>query len=348
MGLSLKSPLNYAYPNARVMALKSFMLKDEDIKGLASAKNLEEYVSLLEHTPYKQDLTIAGTDTGKIENALLSGLVAVNRLALGIAPRDTHEFFKAYMSVHEVELLQLILNGFDAPADRKAKDADYSAYGPILSGDMKKFVKEAADAKTKKEAVELLKGTNYDFLSNATTEELNMQGYTSSMLDKRFYENLWNEIEGLSSQDAAYAKKLVGSEIDIVNVMILLRSALCRCKAEKFIISGGFRLGAKVGGLAGKDMQEISSAMSSTYYRDIVSEGLKNYEKDKSLLKLELAFKKHILAEYRRAFLGSPFHIGILLGFLKLKEYEVKNLRAMAVAIDNGLSPKDIMELVIR
>jgi len=351
MGLSLKnlkSPLDYAYPNARVMALKSFMLKEDDMKGLVAAKNLEEYISLLEHTPYKQGMgKITATEIEGIENALLSSLIAVNRLALGIAPRDTQKFFAAYMAVHEVELLKLIINSFEPREDGKREDTDYSVYDPILSSDAKRFVKEAADAKTKKEAIELLKGTNYDFLCDATAEDLNLQGYTSSMLDKHYYENLWDAIEGVSSQDAEYLKKLVGTEIDITNIMILLRSTLCGCRAERFTISGGFRLASRIGGLSGKDAAEIESFLSSTFYRDAVSEGMKNYEKEKSLLRLELMFKKRILAEYRRVFLGNPFHIGVLLGFLKLKEYEVKNLRAIAVAVENGLNPRDIMELVI-
>jgi vacuolar-type H+-ATPase subunit C/Vma6 len=41
------------------------------------------------------------------------------------------------------------------------------------------------------------------------------------------------------------------------------------------------------------------------------------------------------------------FTLGVLLGFIRIKEYELRNLRSIAVAVNNGLDPKDIMELVI-
>ncbi len=343
---ALTSPVDYAYPNARVMALKSFMLKDEDLKALSSAKNLEEYSSLLEHTSYKQDVgKLTDMSLQSVETALLSNMASISRLAIGIAPKDTHDFLKAYMMVHEIEVVKLVLNRLDSVS--KEKEPDYSAYLPALGPDVKNFLKEAPTAKTKKEAVDLLKDTDYDFLSKLSNEELATQGYAASMLDKYYYGNLWDSIDSLSSKDALYARKLVGTEIDAVNIMILLRSAACGCKAEKFLVSGGYRLGSRARGLSGKDVQEVSSALSGTAYKDVAAEGLKTYDKEKTLIRLELSLKKQVLAEYKRALNGIPFHIGVLLGFLKMKEYEVKNLRAIAVSVSNGMNQKETMDLVI-
>lgn len=344
---NLGGPVDYAYPNARVMALKSFMLKDEDIKALASAKNLEEYVSLLEHTVYKKDISrITELDAGHIEELLVSNLVNMSRLSMNIAPKKTHEFFNSFLRIYETELLKFILNGFDGASDVKA-GIDYSVYDPVLGSEMKEFVKEAAEAKNKDEAVNALKGTRYAFLPEMSAEETRIPGYHSYLLDRHYFVQLWDSISTLPENDASYARRLIGTEIDLTNMMMLLRSAACGCKAEKFLIPVNYSRANPPGRLAGKDLQEIISSLSGSSYGAVASEGFKSYEKDKSLLRLELDVKKAILEEYRRAFRGTPFHIGVLLGFLKLKEYEAKNLRAIAVSIENGMNSKDIMELVV-
>lgn len=345
--VNMGNPVVYAYPNARVMALRSFMLKEEDIRALASSKNLQEYTSLLEHTSYKQDIgKISEPTVARIESALLTNLVKTNRLAIEIAPRSAYSFFDKFNDVYEIEFVKLVLNDYEAGRSG-CGERDYSIYNPILSPEMKKYAKEVAEAKNRTEAIELLKRTRYSFINKLPAEEVRYSGQVSSLLDKKYYEDLWSAVGGLSSNDAPYARRLIGTEIDVVNILTLMRSAITSSKAGKYLINGGFRLADKAPNLAGRDLQETVAALSDTYYRDLVSEGFRSYEKEKSLIRLELSFRKYILGEYRRVFKGSPFHIGVLLGFLKLKEYELKNLRAIAVAVDNGLAPKDIMEMVI-
>jgi V/A-type H+/Na+-transporting ATPase subunit C len=345
---SLNRTIDYAYPNTRVSAWKSFMLKDEDIRGLSSAKNLEEYVGLLEHTAYKTEISkITRMDVNSIEDLLSSNYIRMGELARRIAPKKTKTFFDALQLSQEILLIKRIMNLLDAGLEGKNLGIDYSKYEGVISSDIKKLTRGLGEVKNNGDVIELLKHTRYDFIQKASAEEMRIPGYVSTMLDKYYLTNLWESLDTISSKDAKITRKLIGMEIDAANIMVLLKAKQGKYKGDRFMIPATYKLGGKLRELSGKEVSEIVSALSGTPYAAILSEGLKAYEKDGSLITFENLFKKYIIKEYKSAFKSSLFTIGVLLGFLKIKEYELRNLQTIAVSLDNGLDSKDIMELVI-
>ncbi|MFZ2454861.1 MAG: V-type ATPase subunit [Candidatus Altiarchaeia archaeon] len=344
----LNRPINYAYPNTRVKAWKSFMLKDEDIRALASSKNLEEYVGLLEHTSYKNEISkISSMEINAIEDLALSNYMRLGETARRVAPKNASPFFDALLLTHEVMLLKRILNKLEEGIEGKNLNIDYSLFSANIGADAKRIIKGLPDTKTKADAMELFRNTKYDFLLRVSSEEMKIPGYAQSLLDMYYLKTLWESIGTLSSKDAAIASKLIGAEIDTINIIVLMRAKQGGYKAEKFLVPASYKLGDKLKELAGKDVSEIVSALSATPYKYALSEAVKSYEKDGSLQSFETGFKKYLMKEYRNAFKNSMFTLGVLLGFIRIKEYELRNLRSIAVAVNNGLDPKDIMELVI-
>ncbi len=344
----LTHTVDYSYPNTRVKAWKSFMLKDEDLKALASAKNLEEYIGFLEHTAYKQEMgKISKTDINALEDLLLSNYIRLGETSRRIAPKKTRKFFDAFLAVYETYLLKRILNRFEGGFDGKSLNLDYTVYAPVISSELKSVLKGVADAKNKADVIDLLKKTRYGFLNNLSAEELKIPGYASSLLDKYYLQTLWAAVETLSAKDAECVKELIGKEIDTSNIMVMLRAKQGRYKADKFLVPVSSRLGDKLKMLTGKDVHEIVSGLSSTPYGGMLSEALKAYEKNASLLSFETAFRKYLFEEYKKTFKKSMFNIGVIFGFLKLKEYELTDLRYIAVSLDNKSDPKEFIELVI-
>jgi V/A-type H+-transporting ATPase subunit C len=330
------------------MAWKGCMLKDEDLKALASAKHIEDYIGLLEHTAYKQETgKISRNDINSLEDMLLSNYIRLGETSRRIAPKKTRKFFDAFLAVYEIYLLKRVLNRFEGGFDGKNLGIDYTIYASVISSELKNALKGAADAKNKADVLDLLKKTKYGFLSSLSAEENKIPGYASSLLDKYYLQSLWEAVDTLSARDAACVRGLIGKEIDASNIMVMLRAKQGRYKAEKFLVPVNFQLGGKLKILAGKDVPEIVSGLSSTPYGVMLSEALKAYEKNSSLLSFESAFRRYLFEEYKKTFKGSMFNIGVMFGFLKLKEYELMNLRYIAVSLDNKSDPKDFIEMVI-
>lgn len=345
----LTRPINYAYPNTRVSAWKSFMLKDEDIRALASSKNLEEYVGLLEHTSYKQELSKASSmEINAIEDLVLANYMRLGLTACRIAPKNTSKFFDTILISHEVNLLTRILNKLEEGVEGKNLNVDSNLFSESLGSDVLKIIKGLPETKTKADALELFRNTRYDYILRVSPEEARVPGYAQSLLERYYLKAVWDSVSTLSAKDASIARQLIGAEIDTQNILVLMKSRKGGYKAGKFLVPASYALGdKKLKELEGKDIHEITSALAATPYRDVLSEGLKSYEKDGSLISFENGFKKYLMKQYKKAFKSSLFTIGILLGFIRIKEYELRNLRSIAVAVSNGLDPKDIMELVI-
>ncbi len=340
---SFTAPSNYAYPNVRVMAMKGFLLKDMDIKALISSRDLEGYVALLEHTRYMENFSkLERIRIDDIEKALFVHLVNTNKIIQDMLPDKAAKFFAERSRKYEIELLKILINRSERT------NLDYSSYYPLLSRDIKRVITQIIESKDITDVVELLSKTEYGrFLEGVPVSGEQRLSFITA-LDRYYLESLWSNIGGLPKIDGRVGRTIVGTEIDIINIMTILRAIKGNYDAEKFIIPVSYRLG-DVRGISGiGNISDFVSKLSNTVYGDILEKSLPKYEETNSLLSFELNLKNYLLQKSKELFAGYPFHIGIPLGFLIIKEMEVENLRAIAIGIDSGLPSNEIEGMIAR
>jgi V/A-type H+-transporting ATPase subunit C len=71
------------------------------------------------------------------------------------------------------------------------------------------------------------------------------------------------------------------------------------------------------------------------------------HEKTRSLLPLEKALDELLIKTGWEISLKHPYGIGPLMGFLSLKEVEMRNVRAIAVAKEANMEHDDIRSLMV-
>jgi V/A-type H+-transporting ATPase subunit C len=332
--ISVKS--DYAYPYPRIMASKGQLLRCEDMKALLAASQIEEYVAYLERTHYGAGGAL-GLDIDNIEYMLLGDLISAGKAVLDFAPASTKTLFESFMLRYYIELMKLILNIFGGVEREKIKEI-CSIYYPILSDEVRETLKACIDAaETKMDIINAINEINPRVLCGIHVEGIPSEAEAGSLLDRCYFQKLWRSIETLSSRDAEYARRLIGTEIDLINIMNLFRSAVHGHNAEKFIIPVNYELGGVVNSLFEADLPKVVSALSETRYGELASDGLRCYEETNSLLRFEVDVQRYLIEEHRGVFRGYPFHIGILLSFLKLKEHEVKDLISILIGIKYNL-----------
>jgi V/A-type H+-transporting ATPase subunit C len=158
------------------------------------------------------------------------------------------------------------------------------------------------------------------------------------------------KVETLKGRDKEIAKQLIGIEIDAMNIMILLRTIHWRGKIDPdLIIPYFYHLSEKLVNECAKcdSLEDVITKLSKTPYGKILNQSLENYRQKRSLLSFELSLKKYCLEKNENFLRGDPFQIGTLLGYLKLKEVEIENLRAIAVGIENKLPEEEIEKLIL-
>jgi len=184
-------------------------------------------------------------------------------------------------------------------------------------------------------------------------QETNQLALLEQALDSEVLGELYKQAKQLGGMDGERTTPLVGLEIDLVNLMVALRSRLHNIppeEAEQLLLGVEHRLSLSLlrEAIRARSLEEsIQLLGGENVYGRLVAEAWKKYQSRPSLHVFEQAFNRRILAESKDTMLGYPFHFGVLLGYLNLKWYETLNLKAIMHGKAEGLDPTIISRALI-
>lgn len=336
----------YAYLNARIGAMRSHLLRTEDMMALEGARTLRDYVTVLEHTQYNKALSeIKDHEVLTVDKALVNSIVDLNKRMISLAPGKVRPFFEARSRKYETENTKTIINaiGGGIPAEQIRQQLF-----PVSD----KLTSRLLNAQTVEEAAETALGED-----NAEKLGKSLQIYKDigdlkpllAVMDVRYYKRVWDSAEKLSNKDGRIAKKLIGMEIDTLNIMTLLRGKWKGYDVRDFIIPVGQHINPIECLEECAELETISDTVnvfSETIYETTLSRGLTYFEDKKTLIQFETGLKKQIIEENRKTLRESRFNIGTPLSFLRIKEAEIENLRALAAGISEELPKEEIAQLI--
>ena len=345
--------ISYGFVNAKVGAMKSYLLDNVEIKTLTESRNFDDAVALLKNTAYTKELAkLSSPSVAEIENVFSKTTFNDCEKLVKSVGGIPKIFLAHYTKKFEIDMLKLLLI-------MKSKEEDLKEYAWITQMMMTTvpMAEKLVEMETPGELVELLRFTKYyPILHKAASEyeELGTVYPFITALDTYYYSGLDKIIQNtvvrqkLSGKDRSILEHLIGIEIDAKNLLTVLRSrGADEEKALNWLIPMRYKLTDSDlrAAFNAKTLTELPQIL--THYTDIVSMGVKEYEKTQSLFALEQEFRKYILKENNRLFSGDRFHIGVPLAYLNLKENEVKNLTAILHGKEEGMSSSKIEEIVM-
>lgn len=339
--------LRYSYPNARIRGMKARLLSGKDFETALKSSSFKDYTLWLGNTSYKEILE--GTkeaEIEKIEAHLWKNLMKENEKIFSMTPNSAKEFMELRLRGYEILALKNLINL--KAAEEEGKDF-YASF--FTNKKIKQRAEKLKSTKDVSELIGLLADTEYGEILRAALEDYEKSKnpfHLTLALDNYYLGKLWKACEKLSSHDKIIARELIGLEIDMLNIMVALRT-LGKENQEKYFLPCHYHLKKEnlERCLKSKTIHELIGKLSESKYGKILNDALADYEKEKSLLPLELALKRNILKKNKVALQGDPFHIGTLLGYLKLKETEIDNLRITTVSISHGLSGEEFSNLLV-
>lgn len=95
-----------------------------------------------------------------------------------------------------------------------------------------------------------------------------------------------------------------------------------------------------------KTWREVLSKLDPTKYSEFGGRMARLYEESNDLGDVELAIEDFIAQKIKLQLTAFPFHLGTIIGFFSLKQYEVRNLRSIAVGIERGESAETIRRMI--
>ncbi len=341
----------YAATNSRVRVMYSTLLTPADWTSLAEAADFPALMELLKHTPYgpyldkvnDRDLTprrAVFQIKGRLADAYMNIIHTVPQQARPLIAQQYRSF--------EVDNLKAVLRGVVTRASWDRVRYVLFPFGSFTVLPVQAMV-ESGNVGA---AVEMLRGTQYyeplSFAMKRYSAEQNLFPLEVA-LDLFYWRKLWAEVNRLSNQDRTPAVRIVGSLLDMNNLMWAIRYRVYHRLSEEELINYTLPIGYRVHDI---DIRSLAAgadiAMTvSRIFPDIPNvDGLLR-EPRTGLPQLERQLQRYVADQCRAAFTGNPFHIGIPLAYLVLHEFEIQDLTVLIEAKSVKVPAEEFQPLLV-
>jgi V/A-type H+-transporting ATPase subunit C len=325
--------------------MKSYMLSRASYERLLRAASMAEVLNVLGDTVYAS--SVAETDLMSVETSLLRGYYDAHRRIISFAPPDCSALLESMYSRHEYQCLKSILraiaSGMEVEEALKLI-APAGKYTYELSRDLIR-------SKNISRVIETVEDESLRKALSSTLEEGLPTPALESTIDRHIFLKIWRSTSLLDRWDELSAKRIIGKEIDFLNMTTVLRGHLMNLEPstiQKLLIPVEYRLGVTL-----KRAAEARSAfhalqvLAGSDYGHLLSPFMSAYKEGETIFPIEVIFKRYLSRECLAMFEGYPFVAGLIIAFLYLKSYEISDLKAILNGKLAQLSPDTIRDFLI-
>lgn len=341
-----------SYVGTKAFALRGSLLDAGTVQKLAESTSLDELVNRLRSTPYADFLTGLSPpfNARRIELALRERLATVH-----------HSVTQGAGRYRVLQLYYLKNIAWDLKLALKARALGRTYEDTVEYLDMKAeelvgrrdLIVKVLSAKDVNESVTMLSGS--EFFADV---ERALAAYSSrgeirffdvyidhavlSAISKEYSRN--PTLYAGKSADVNGVADLVTLDIDSYNVLSVLRSKLWglpESEVQELSITPAKRVQAQtLASMAAADSVSEAVKLIESSYRF----QLQGAQSDEELIdQVEDGFEKQMLDTATLAFVWQVLSPGTILALVKLLEFEVGNLAAVAIGVEAGMDPKKVL-----
>ncbi|HXF85360.1 MAG TPA: V-type ATPase subunit [Anaerolineales bacterium] len=349
----------YAALNARVRAMYSSLLSPQDMLRLSEATDFPSLIALLKSTIYgsylenlkEKELTPRRVLL-QIKGRLADAYFSVIHMAPGHARPLLMQLYRYYEVGNLKAILRAIVTGPVAEGESSLWDQVSDVLFPM--GSMSVLPARAmVEAGSVAAAVELLRGTRYEetlsFAMKRYSAEQNLFPLEVA-LDLNYWRQLWREAKRLSGLDREYATRVIGSLLDMNNLMWAIRYRVYHQLSEEELINYTLPFGYRV---KDDDIRAIAAgadiaAVVGRIYPAITDINELLADPHRGLPLLEARLNRYLVKQCFATFTGNPFHIGIPLAFLILTNLEIEDLTILIEARSSQLPDEKFRPFLLK
>jgi V/A-type H+-transporting ATPase subunit C len=340
------------YTGAISFAIKGTLLQKDAVETLAECRSLEELVNRLKATPYSDAISKVQPphSARRLELALRERLADVHMQLSRSSPG--YELLENYYLKNIAWNLKSALKSKALNKSYEEATLYIDLHAEELVGRRELIVK-VLSAKDIQEASAALVDSEFgeDVVKAASTfvKEGEVRAF-DLFVDHSFYqtiarsfsERLGREPGGASLESA---RSIVALDIDTYNTISLLRAklwGLSSAETNSLLVTPTFGIPfATLQKIAfAESVGEAFSFLSVTRYGIPLPSGAIDEE---MINRLEERFNDLSYETAKRSFLWNSFQVGSTLALVKLMEFEVRNLAAIAFGVEAGIPSKNVL-----
>ncbi len=350
---------DYAAISARVRAMYAELLTPEDMVRLTEAPDFTSLFNVLKSTsygPYLEGLKDKDINPKRVITQIKRKLSDAFYSVIQMSPVQTRPLVKQLYRYYEIGNLKAVLRGIVTVSTWGAETSLWDRVRDVLfpMGPASVLPAQAMiESGSVATAVDLLQGTPYE-----ETLSFAMKRYSSEQnlfpievaLDLAYWRRLWAETKKLTGADREHGVKIIGSLLDMNNLMWAIRYKVYHKLSEEEIVNYTLPFGYRV---QDSDIRAIAAGADIGSIITRVFPGITDVNAllenpQTGLPKLEVLLKREVMKKCLAAFVGSPFHIGIPLAFLVIHDLEVQDLIVLIEAKSSNLPDEEYLPFLLK
>lgn len=351
------------FPVTKSYALRGTLLPPAHLQSLSEAANVSDLITRLKATPYSDAVSKIQYPHSayKIELAAREHVSSLHYNLMKVYP-DVDLFFAYYMK-YIVSDLKTVLKGKAIGRSYQEIQRYFDMHAEELVH-RRDLIARAVAATNLDEMVSLFKGTEFsDEMEEAVRTYKSTQKFDvfDVYLDKALYTGI---LDAYTKKRYEKLRPIISVDVDSYNVLAVLRAKswdVPQSQIRSLIVEPTFDIsegiydaskgtfdvseGALERMISAPSIPEAARFLAGTPYRNLIPQSSQGAIAFVSAL--EEAFKRLGYERANHPFLWDSFNEGVVLGLIRLKELEARNISAIAFGVEHSLGPKAIMQKLI-
>lgn len=335
------------YASVKSYSQRGKLLKRDDFQTLAESRDLEELMTRIKNTIYGDavaDVQKPYTSQG-IESALRGHLADVH-YSIARTAGDS-DILDAYYMKFIISNLKQILKGKVLGKTQEEIETHINLRAEELIKQRDIIVK-ALVSKDLEEAVASLGSVQFgEEISKAAAlygESKNIQIF-DTYFDKILYQQLGHALKNIRDRDVI---RLVGTDIDFYNLLSVIRGkfwGLDDSQIEDLIVTQTPSVPRELLGrmMSAASVRDAFAELSGTKYKSLIPDVEDELD---AVTEFERAFEMSLYHSSARAF-TKMFSFATIIGITKLTAFEVRNMAAIAYAVEQKIPAETTMSKMI-
>jgi V/A-type H+-transporting ATPase subunit C len=352
--------LKYGYSNARVKAMKGLLLKSGFYEELIKVGSIEAMVELLQRTGYKGDLSAASVDysgSELIEMAASRNFAHEVQKLLRITPKEDRLAVRGLLVKWDLMNLKTMMHARTLGRSYDEVKPYLFPVGGLSEDDFRRIMKAEEkeifrEVRRTELGQQMLSSSTAHFSKRmwdkfrSALRSVNMFLQMETIIDAYTYLLMEQGLAKTGGKEIEHIRRILKKEIDAKNIMIIERlkkHGTDPNRIRESLIRGGTLRESTISRLIeAKDLPALLSIIKAKFlHLDIKDTG------SLSLTGLEIALEKSLAIQKSAAFYRAVLSVGVIVGFVLLKEAEINNLRKIAKGKEFNTQEEDVRSMLV-
>jgi V/A-type H+-transporting ATPase subunit C len=338
----------YPYTYLRTIVMKRNLLTRSDYDKILkmSPTEIGKYLEDFEYKKEVDELAMEYKDIELIERTLQLNLGNKFDKLLKISPHDLRLLITLYLKRYDIYNLKTIMRAkfSNIPQEEIKKHLspisvqDSSFFDKLIA---QKTVEDVFSSLDFLEEKDLRSALNHFKTSNSLV-------YIENALDNYYFSFIFSQLRYLTIEGKIY-KRFLLNELDVLNVKLLLRlkqENVSEQTIKDLIYNVGTIKKDIIDKMIKSDIPGIIKELEETDFKDIVEKYNKESE-TLSFTDLEMDLDKFLLQQSKKLIRQHPMSVDVILGYIFLKDLEVKNLTRIIKAKQLGMEESFIEKTIL-